>query len=661
MPLAQFLNNPFPIGLTRFSFQARLGLLPSLLVVCWLFSACNYSQPDKGVYKRSPLAESQEVVYQAYVDSVLSYNTNHFPAALDTLLADSLGSSDQIISAYRRFLLGYKALKQGEPDQASVMFLAMLPGDNNEPEIFKDLITLQQCGLLLLNMDSSVNAGTFKILLPILNLNSRYPSRFRWWALNLASVACYRIGDFKKAEYFVNQATNFIPKLSNPRIQALFLTHRSRLAASRRNFQEALQWEDSVTTLARLSADERMAAISKGSKALLYIMLNDKEHGYQLQREAFMEKKKLGIADDIPESLNMAVSALNRKQYSDAIAYGNTALTLATAKKADGYIYRAGQILYNVYYEQKKYDSAFFYYALAGEARISQLENQKAKEFSALKLSHDLEQQTSRNRQLAAEKKAKDIVILLIILGSLIILSLAVLIAWIIIRNKKLSAEKERLQAEKKKVEIEQQLLRSQMDPHFIFNIVFAVQDVIHNGEKEQAIEFLNDLASLLRISLHNSRQAFVPLHDEITALEAYLRLQSLRAGNFFDYQLSLYEEYDEDFDLLIPPMIIQPFVENAIKHGAEHLDGKGLVSIKIEKLDSTLYCIVEDNGYGFEYQPEPGNGNSLSVDIAKQRLQLLGEDLNKASDVRIIDKKSSGKGTGVLVELVIPYLFEQN
>lgn len=236
--------------------------------------------------------------------------------------------------------------------------------------------------------------------------------------------------------------------------------------------------------------------------------------------------------------------------------------------------------------------------------------------------------------------------ILLVVSGIILILLIA--FAILIYRRRGL---KERL----KQTELEQQLLRSQMEPHFIFNTLSTLQSLIRNDERGKSVKYLNQFARLLRLNLENSRASFVLLTREVEALQNYLSLQLMRFETVFEYQLEVYEDYEDD-EVYIPPMLIQPFVENAIQYGVQNLDAKGLLRIAIQKQENIIKCTIEDNGKGLQQDKIAVGKQSLSTEIIKERLEILSRKTGTKASLSVVDKASVGRGQGVIVELCIPY-----
>jgi tetratricopeptide (TPR) repeat protein len=261
-----------------------------------------------------------------------------------------------------------------------------------------------------------------------------------------------------------------------------------------------------------------------------------------------------------------------------------------------------------------------------------------------------IQQLDTENKLVADELGRKNLLLLVSILVILLAATIVILLA-VLLRERRIHNEKE-------KVSLEQRLLRSQMEPHFIFNTLSVLQHIIRSDQKEKSIKYLRHFASLLRISLESSRASLVSLEDEVKALENYLSLQELRFEDKFNYVLEIYPGYEED-ELMIPPMLLQPFVENAIEHGLRGIPGKGIVKIMIRKQEDVLECIIEDNGCGLNTRSTPHKDKrSLSTTITRERLAILGKKTGKTALVEVIDKQSdrTSQETGTIVRVLIPF-----
>jgi hypothetical protein len=233
---------------------------------------------------------------------------------------------------------------------------------------------------------------------------------------------------------------------------------------------------------------------------------------------------------------------------------------------------------------------------------------------------------------------------LLLIVGLLALLAISwALLLYFFQRQKRQKQEKE-------KVLLQQQLLRAQMEPHFIFNTLSALQSFIRFDEKEKSIKYLSQFSKLLRSSLELSRKNYVPLDQELEAIGNYLSLQQMRFEYTFDYEV-----ISPDIDtsaILIPPMLIQPFVENAIIHGIGNHSDKGLITVEILLLKNQLLVKITDNGKGYDVASNTkANHQSLSGTIAKERLEILARENKIKTNIEIA---SNSRGTLVLLTLPI-------
>lgn len=204
---------------------------------------------------------------------------------------------------------------------------------------------------------------------------------------------------------------------------------------------------------------------------------------------------------------------------------------------------------------------------------------------------------------------------------------------------------------------LRQQSLRGQIDSHFLYNSVHGLQKLMRIGNTQGAIQFAEQLAQLFKLSLENARQPFVPLKNELDALDSYLTLQ--QALFAFDYHIEVEGITDQE-TILIPPMLLQPFTENAILHGFAGQQEKGQINIKIQKNDKALHCVIEDNGRGFRVAGNQSQKQSLSTIINKERLKILSRQTGTRAHLKTIDKKTTTGETGVRVELILPFQMKQ-
>lgn len=225
--------------------------------------------------------------------------------------------------------------------------------------------------------------------------------------------------------------------------------------------------------------------------------------------------------------------------------------------------------------------------------------------------------------------------------------------------------QKERLktQFEKKLANVEMSALLAQMNPHFLFNCLNSIDSYILQNQSKKASEYLNDFARLIRLILQNSRSNYISLKDELETLELYLQMERMRFRDKFQYEIIVHRDI-ETSSVDIPPMLMQPYVENAIWHGLMHNDSKkeGKVKLIIGRSNGSLQCIIEDNGIGREKarailaQRKYARKKSMGMTITKDRLDIIKQLYNLNAEVEVIDlKDDQGQAQGTRVILSIP------
>ena len=255
-------------------------------------------------------------------------------------------------------------------------------------------------------------------------------------------------------------------------------------------------------------------------------------------------------------------------------------------------------------------------------------------------------------------------VIVLVLVGLLVII--IVLFKWRINRIKfKSAAEKRKLQMEKELVELEQKTLRLQMNPHFIFNALNSIQSLIGTGKEQEARYYLAKFSRLMRQILDNSRNPYISLEEEASSLENYLMIEKFCNGDRFDYQITVSEDIEQDF-IKIPPMLLQPFIENAIKHGLKFTEldqiRRGFINIEFIEENNILVCSISDNGVGRAKAEELNHVSkekyhtSTALIVIQERLELLKEnyDIQTLEIIDLYDENQNALGTKVIVRIPI-------
>lgn len=222
--------------------------------------------------------------------------------------------------------------------------------------------------------------------------------------------------------------------------------------------------------------------------------------------------------------------------------------------------------------------------------------------------------------------------------------------------------EKQLAELQRQKTELEMQALRAQMNPHFIFNSLNSINRFILQNNRAQASEYLTKFSKLVRLILQNSQASLITLESELESLKLYLELERLRFDDHFAFKIIIHEELDTDI-LKIPPLIIQPFAENAIWHGLMNKEEKGHLQIELFQQDEMLCCKITDDGIGRK-KAETLNRQSTSIHksmglrITEERIAMLQQQKQVKSSVQITDLVlPDGTAAGTEVLLKIPLI----
>lgn len=228
--------------------------------------------------------------------------------------------------------------------------------------------------------------------------------------------------------------------------------------------------------------------------------------------------------------------------------------------------------------------------------------------------------------------------------------------------EEKQQARIEALQNKQKMTESRLQSLRLQMNPHFLFNALNSIQQMILSNEEMVATRYLSKFSKLLRTILVHSDKEYVSLKEELEILNLYVELESIRFKDSFNYSIECDDEIDTD-EIKLPTLLVQPFVENAIWHGLMHKEGERLLTVKFSERDESIECIVEDNGIGRERSGETklatGQGKkhtSKGIAVSIERLNAMGNGNGQHGSLQITDlKDENGNAKGTRVKIIFP------
>ena len=371
-------------------------------------------------------------------------------------------------------------------------------------------------------------------------------------------------------------------------------------------------------------------------------------------------------------------------KYDSALYYAGKSIHAAQSMHALLEWKNAISTLTDIYDKKKDYANAYHYSQLYKSLSDSLAPEEYKRKLALIEVQHELENQRQHAQLLAKEnqlqaqqnafekERARRMQTRVIITISALIVIAVAIVMNIRLKRKKDQLQKKQLQqeleiqtTESKRVaadfkvrsmELEMQALRAQMNPHFIFNCLNSINRFIINNDAAKAADYLTKFAKLIRIVLEQSGKSLISLEDEICWLKLYMDLEALRFEKPFQYKIDL---NGTDVSVMIPTMLIQPFVENAIWHGLHpKQNGIGKININMHQHDSILQCSICDNGVGRNTTiiKKETERKSLGINLTEHRLQLIDPLRKEKAGIEILDlKDDSGCNTGTCVDIKIP------
>ncbi|MFK7832480.1 MAG: tetratricopeptide repeat protein [Winogradskyella sp.] len=321
--------------------------------------------------------------------------------------------------------------------------------------------------------------------------------------------------------------------------------------------------------------------------------------------------------------------------------------------------------LAQVNYQLNDFKSAYLHKNEAEKLKDSVMSSEKKEEIAKLEAKYEYEKkEVALNAIHDKEQALKEVELTqhkLMIKSSIIgvsVLAIAAIISFILYRRKQEAKVKAKEAEFNLKVsDTELKALRAQMNPHFIFNSLNSINSYIAKNDTENATNYLTKFSKLMRETLEKSAQKEITLNEDIHILKTYMDIENKRSNNSFKYKIMVDDAIDPE-NALIPPMILQPFVENSIIHGLRDFKQDGIIHINYKKEKEMMVCSIEDNGVGrakSSLSKTTSKKQSLGVSITKSRIEILNKIKNTKGDVTIIDKPN---GTRIEVKLPLTLAF---
>jgi tetratricopeptide (TPR) repeat protein len=443
--------------------------------------------------------------------------------------------------------------------------------------------------------------------------------------------------------------------------------------------------EEALSYLLRLlKSNSRSATVAYNAVGEVYFARKDYDLSLKYLLKALSLSEKGHDMSHVNVLNNISRVYTAQKRYPLALSYAKRSHALALKTGSRKEIKNSAQTLSEIYAGLHQFAKAYEYQTLYITLKDSITSEEYTKRLAVLEANLELakkqahiETLTQQQQLHQQELKRQAILRNVFIVG----LGFTLMLGLVIFRNISLNRKAERLLKDRlerdlalerlekeqklsayksRTVDLEMMALRAQMNPHFIFNCLNSINRFILKNESEAASDYLTKFSKLIRLILQNSQAKFVCLENELEALRLYMDMEVSRFEQHFDYKIIC----DSDLEIEhieVPPLVIQPYVENAIWHGLMHKGDKGHLLIELHQENKTLFCQITDDGVGRKRAAElksksASKNKSLGMKITEHRLELINALNDKATTVEVTDLvDSSGDACGTSVLLKIP------
>ncbi len=615
-----------------------------LIILSFIVGCNRFNSKEKVKYKTKEVIELQEKAKKSVIDSIPFFVKKaqkiieNVPALPDTLRIEN------------SFLKGYYFKQVEEIDSARYYFynvINLIKKPNNRT---RNRIYFQNAWEMEEMENNLTNAISIAQKFIEISDEEKYTNDLVY-AYNYLERANLDLGNYKESLRYNTKALNTAKKSSN--IYMYMIISNSKAYTYYYNLKkkkEAFELLDSLKTIdCGLDAKRQLYRT--------YGILNYEEGDFnkaiefyetvlrltkKISRQTKTNESKVDYNYNLLESYNNISEAhIKLKNYNTAAKYLDSTKSIINTNSYQPYVntYYRLRFLLNYRTKANEEDVLSEYNALIALNKKKHQEKIEEKLY-ALTLANEKEKQVISEKNTIEVRNIK----LIALLGFLILL---MIIGYLFYRQRNYKFQKQ-------EIKIHQRLLRAQMNSHFTFNMLSLIQNKIVTNQ-ELAVNYLLKFSRLLRLILNNSLYNYVLLEDELELLRKYIDLQLFRFPDKFNYKIEL-ENFEEDELLYIPPMLIQPFIENSIEHGFLGIDNGGEILIRLRLQRKYIYCEIEDNGAGLK-----DSSNTYKKSISTNLIFKFIHKITKQK-VILLDKKSrETKESGVIVKFLIPYKLSEN
>jgi tetratricopeptide (TPR) repeat protein len=467
-------------------------------------------------------------------------------------------------------------------------------------------------------------------------------------AYNNIGVVYKSQGNSTKAlEYF--QKALKIQEQTGEQTVPVTLTNIGVIHFEQNHLAAALQYYNKAETYFKKINNVRGHALLNNYLGDYYQKQNDSEKATTYYNQALTMYES--IQNKFGASLalyNLGQLYADQKKYAEAMTYAQKSLAYAKEIGVLDQTFHSEKLVSELYGFLNNPAESLAHYKNYIIARDSITNQENNKKFVQAELNFEYQK---KEALLAEQSKRQTQFTIFSILGAILLIGLIFLIY-----NRR--QVKRRLTLQKEVAEYEQKALHLQMNPHFVFNCLGSISSFIVQNGTDSALKYLSKFSKLMRLTLEYSKGSLIPIDKEIESLQNYLELEQLRFHNKFDFSIQSSDKVE--FNMGIPPLLIQPFVENAILHGLVPKENKGKIEVSFDVENSQLVCTITDDGIGVSKSKQMKENSmqahkSMALEITKKRLEIMEATISKSAQIDIQEIENNHEITGTKVTLRLP------
>lgn len=464
------------------------------------------------------------------------------------------------------------------------------------------------------------------------------------------------IDNYDKAIDYYNSANEYFLKANDTISSAIVKLNLASIYTDKSMYDTAEQQYKNALVIFEKSNQQLNKAECLSGLAKIYSLTNQAEKSFLFYSKALNIYKTIDAQKNISQCyIQLANLKLAEGDNTNAIKYYDSAYNISYDLQNYQQLAKITQQLHQIYYNQNNLSQAYKYLSLYKKFSDSLTSIESLNKFHELEIKFETKQKQqqieilTKENEIAEEKnKRKNLLIAILVLS---IIS-AGLIFILLYNRRKLIHNQEQIITEQK-------LHRLQMNPHFIYNSLLSVQNFMLENDSENSIFYISKFAKLMRKILQSTAKDFINLSDELEILGLYVDFQKLRSSIEFNYIVKIDKKIDAE-NTLIPPMLIQPFIENSIKYAFNKNSKKPYIQIEIIKERKQLKITISDNGGGIKNSIKSSdiNHKSMSINITKKRLKMMFVKKNVIFTIEDLSEKNQ-KLTGTQITIKIPLIQE--